>query len=907
MKPLFSRADLLRVAVSVGAEGLAAIAEAHGFERVEPEPEPEPPQPPAKPGASGTKGEDAAPLLPPPYWQPRSIVFDAEDASERRESAASAAGEAAEAAGHARGSEASSPASPPLSPWRRLGPLLQEALMGEHYGRRVDLPKLVRRIAEGRQLGRLPRRRRRVWAPLEVLVDRPLRLAPFWSDQSAVVRELDRVLGRDAVVVRVLTNGTASAPDDAGWRRRSGRAGVPVLALTDLGWYAGEAEQSAWLRWARRARAANQRLVALAPVPRSRWTTALARAWRAIPWERPAPGAGRDGDGTREERVDRLLVRVAPAMRIERGLLRTIRRVLPRAEADVGIEADLWVHPVLGDIFPGYRVIDAGEVDGLRRRFAAEVDPEEQARVLSALRAWHWTRELLPEVWHLEALALERILGSGAARQAGITAADVERADGFMSGLFHELEEAGDDADAAEVLRRWCLVVREQVPRTLWDPATRAGAALQRIAFRVGGVDVPDADPRLREGRDQEPAPAPRDVQLFQVGGALVSALPDPPGVGSLVATIVAARPRLALASAVVDEGWLDLAGAGEHLSAPPRGAIELRTDRSTLRLEPITKPSWARAIGRDGYGLWAELFVKGVAYRMRWIPPGRFVMGSPEGEPGRYKDEGPQHEVTITRGFWLGETPVTQALWEAVMGENPSHFKTPDRPVEQVSWEDCQGEGGLMERLHRALDPEEGVGGEDLGRFRLPTEAEWEYACRAGTRTATYAGAIELLGERNAPVLDAIAWYGGNSGVEYDLDDGYDSSEWSEKQHEHSKAGTRRVAQKLANAWGLHDMLGNVWEWCMDYADLASGYASEPQQDPSGPATGERRVYRGGAWSTAARDVRAACRLARAPGDRDGDLGLRLARDQGGPVGPEGPGGPDPEGRESPEGQERG
>ncbi len=174
----------------------------------------------------------------------------------------------------------------------------------------------------------------------------------------------------------------------------------------------------------------------------------------------------------------------------------------------------------------------------------------------------------------------------------------------------------------------------------------------------------------------------------------------------------------------------------------------------------------WAERLTLDQHGLCAEV----AGFRLRWIPAGEFLMGAPEDEEEREGNE-PQHPVRISRGFWLGETPVTQAQWLDVMGANPSHFRNgedwPSRPVEQVSWDDCQG---FLERLPDGLT------------WRLPTEAEWEYACRAGTTEARYGQ------------LEDVAWFGVDS--------------------------TMLVATKAPNPWGLYDMLGNVWEWCADHTE---------------------------------------------------------------------------------------
>lgn len=287
---------------------------------------------------------------------------------------------------------------------------------------------------------------------------------------------------------------------------------------------------------------------------------------------------------------------------------------------------------------------------------------------------------------------------------------------------------------------------------------------------------------------------------------------------------------------------------------------------------QPLTDgnpPPWASGWGQDRFGIFVEFSVRStdeaiVTQRMRWIPPGTFTMGSPEDEPGRFDNEGPTHEVTISSGFWLCDTPCTQGLWNAVMDDNPSNFVDELRPVEQVDWHDCQK---FMQRLEDRVD---GL------TLALPTEAQWEYACRAGTRTATYAGEITILGANNAPVLDKIAWYGGNSGVDFDLEGGSDSSVWSEKQYDYQHAGTRKVAQKEPNRWDLYDVLGNVWEWCDDGRRT---YSEATVEDPREPVDeGALRVVRGGGCDSGALHVRSASRGAIEPGIRVFYLGFRCA-----------------------------
>ena len=290
----------------------------------------------------------------------------------------------------------------------------------------------------------------------------------------------------------------------------------------------------------------------------------------------------------------------------------------------------------------------------------------------------------------------------------------------------------------------------------------------------------------------------------------------------------------------------------------------------ASKRMTGVTLPNWISGWGQDEFGIFVQFSLPtGDKYwdyvdeRLRWIPAGTFMMGSPDSEAGRYDDEGPQHKVTISRGYWLMDTPVTQQLWEHVMGDKPSRFVDPHRPVEQVDWHRCTE---FCESLSKLVG----------ASLQLPTEAQWEYACRAGTETSTYAGEMKIIGERNAPILDEIAWYGGNSGVDFDLDDGWDSSDWPEKQFKHESAGTRKVAQKRSSDWGVYDMLGNVWEWCRDGQRK---YTDEAVTDPTGSLDeGSFRVFRGGGWLGLAQFVRSAYRVGHPPGHRRRSLGFRCA-----------------------------
>jgi formylglycine-generating enzyme required for sulfatase activity len=242
----------------------------------------------------------------------------------------------------------------------------------------------------------------------------------------------------------------------------------------------------------------------------------------------------------------------------------------------------------------------------------------------------------------------------------------------------------------------------------------------------------------------------------------------------------------------------------------------------------------------------------------MIWIAPGCFQMGSPSSESGRDDDDEMQHRVTLTRGYWLGKYEVTQGQWQAVMGNNPSSFKNAgsNAPVEQVTWEDAQAFCRKLTQKERA------VGRLPSGyEYTLPTEAQWEYACRAGATTA-------------------YGW-GNEEGGLYQYGNYCDSSntdglDWQDKSHNDGYDKTAPVGRYKPNAWGLYDMHGNVWEWCYDWYDGKN--SSGAITDPKGPASGTYRVFRGGCWLNYSDGCRSADRSCFAPSDRCYNLGFRLA-----------------------------
>jgi len=300
-----------------------------------------------------------------------------------------------------------------------------------------------------------------------------------------------------------------------------------------------------------------------------------------------------------------------------------------------------------------------------------------------------------------------------------------------------------------------------------------------------------------------------------------------------------------------------------------------------------------ARVSGRDPAPgeAWNLPLPGGTKLELRWIPPGAFTMGSPETESGRKADEDPTTRVTLTRGFWLGRTLVTVGQWKQVTGldlraqlshrirdetlwdlggqrqplrdlmrwsleADPATYlanEEDDLPMYFVSWNDA------MEFAAKLTAQERAAGRLPEGyEYNLPTEAQWEYACRAGTATPTYAGT-------NAPeVLSQLGWFDRNSAEGY-----------SGRRIGPTKSGPRAVGLKAPNAWGLYDMYGNIWQWCRDWY---GPYPGGDVTDPTGPATGPGRVNRGGSFGSGANSLRSATRASNPQPEASAYRGFRIA-----------------------------
>lgn len=641
--------------------------------------------------------------------------------------------------------------------------------------------------------------------------------------------------------------------------------GTRVLLLSDVGALGAQPAMHAWAEFARHLSQHGAQPVVWAPLAPRQIEVELTR-WADVFCLQPAGGLRRQRGriATDEQRRlernrlaalrEQLLARMAFCVRAEPALLRALRGVSADDAAEPALEALVWARqPVVQDSSVS-RAVSAEYVETYRQAFAELAAAEQLAALEVALHihAWRGRATEAAEVLIWQAHARPEAQDGCAPR--------IDEAQRWFAAFSERATRTGsvDQQTRQYTLdllarngadQRW-VAANSQWLSPLWlatgerqsPPALGAEHLAQAVAART---DLTEVDCQLGVsdeglmlwGAERPAGPghsrlgSPLQIKRLQVSdaGGKSTRLLDP----------AAGVQRIATAEAF----------------AGPAGALTLVAGRHRYLVSRIERPEWADEIGRDGFGLYADVLLPvepraapdsppAILFRMRYIEAGHFLMGSPLSEGMRSEKERPQHEVTLTQAFWLADSTCTQALWQAVMGNNPSSFRAgkgggAQHPVEQVSWDDVQR---FVQRLEEVLSG---------AVVSLPSEAEWEYACRAGTCTPFAFG-------------DSIS----TDEVNYDGREAYDK-----RGSVVYRAATVPVRSLPSNAWGLYEMHGNVWEWC------AAGLSDYTARAETFPRTHERgsRVSRGGSWYNFGRAARCAAWLRLESSYCDDHVGFRF------------------------------
>ncbi|WP_320005672.1 formylglycine-generating enzyme family protein [Maridesulfovibrio sp.] len=852
----------------------------------------------------------------------------------------------------------SSPPPPfsPISPWAKLWPIIKKALHGRKKSRQPDVVKAVRMLARGDFLLDIPLKESNVWAPFsQILVDVHLRLFPFWNDFHMVVNGVSDLVSKSGLKTHFIRFGPL---EDAINHERMeyyplqiDPYGAPLLILSDLGAYGADSDREDWCKFGRMLHKQGIDPIVLTPVPERLWDDRHKHLYRMICWDDSMPcatdGLSKLGLPPTAESVLKLC---SSALRIEPGLLRKVRRILPGT--DVGIEGLVWNHPDVSNTYLSCSIRAEKTTDyqdGLcsiqkeARRLASDLSLVVDSvfdRVFKAIRDYHTA---LPAEVRLEEQLTQHALKlccTDANKCSGKNPSALPEDLRHYLGWLKEGAVCFEDTDS-ESVQDW---IRRMGMRQNKSVLNVHGADYLKSAVANAFKDLPKDQPfpeiieedDVKKARGEDPVPS-QIWEGLQYGEQLVfrkktsrsSAVRGEVPLFSFSAqerlTLLAGEkednfelkegllyPLDNLSKIVISSSkeecvlisdlkpeWAESIyrdATGLYATLPlndseikhvfPSGLglvqgnsyVGVHTDNSdqmvrlndikqsghssvdsiekgswinisqweNIRESGIPVPPWAETFGFDQYGLYAELNIAGITQRMRWIQPGTFTMGSPEDEPERFDSE-IQHKVTLTEGFWLADTACTQELWEKVMHNNPSYFKGDAQlPVDGVSWNDCQE---FIQTVNGKLN---GL------KLRLPTEAEWEYACRAGTETPFSFGENITTKQVN---------YDGNNPYKNGV-----KGEYREK--------TVAVNKLPCNQWGLFQMHGNVWEWC---ADRYGEYEQESVKDPKGPADGVNRVLRGGSWFYYGWLVRSANRSRSTPDVRSDDIGFRFSLGQKG------------------------
>ena len=755
------------------------------------------------------------------------------------------------------------PSLEPLVAWVRLLPVLRQSLSERQIQPRPDINKLVKRLAKGEQIHALPKRERQVWAAQAILLlDSPTRLNGLNGDYAWLEQALGLARGKVGLVSATLLDLTTRRVIINNQEQILLLSpATPVFILSDLGVYEASGQVSRdWLNFGRWLHQQACHPYVLLPAPPRYISDALSRCFQVISWDRfsslqvlSPTGLSREQIHTTQQAdtvmAERFLELLSVAVEVEPRLLRALRYQLPHPQP-LGVAAELlaWNYP---------------EVERLTTHLEFKPEYSEQCR--AALQERLQQQPELAKAFYqrvtcqlanqflLDYSTAVSLCAVGAEPQDAQVIAAERYLQQFILAVHTKSEQRGLAYQGQYLLAQQpdTLKGEKAYYSSLWAILSRCHAS---TASRPAWLNHQAANAFLVSTGGIQTYHLVQVGEWFYLGTEAALQALQPIGFKLAFYPLASIRTAQQLVieqrAEVLLDHYLSVSDCLQFSPSPEPWQLHIGGECWTLA--GLARPAWAGAVqcdasgmqlaieptGADELGDYFDLVFQNIPQRFRYIPPQTFLMGSPADEEGRSSDE-TQHSVTLTQGYWLADTTVTQALWQAVMGENPSHFKGKQLPVEQVSWEDAQAFIQTLSQAFPALT------------LRLPTEAEWECACRAGTTTAfAFGGKAELSWER---VNYSGAWDASNI-----------------------KGSIKPVKTYPPNAWGLYEMHGNVWEWCEDW--YASDYGAEPQTDPRGADSGELRVLRGGSWFSGGRGCRSALRDWDVPASRRYGIGFRFA-----------------------------
>ncbi len=753
-------------------------------------------------------------------------------------------------------------AAEPLLTMARLIPLLHNGLGQKRKGNNLDLSRLSSQLAKGKALKRLPYLPRQVWSQrVQIIVDARLDLEPYWLDFEFIVDELKKRLGQEAVsAIRFdedsMTHEQAyclpyPARSNDSWHRWQEPADdVAVLILSDL-------NAKHWRYLSKRLQARSAPMLTLSPSRNTPNDVNLcqhlkpnplndSQAVRRHPYQK---GFTLPELSETKRREIFALLSVLPL--IDTALLRRLRKELQWGGSE--LEHFIWRHNDVVD--NGLGIYFPKETAENYRQYYPN-DTEQFWKIVNEHHATAFQGLKCLEGLNKHAMQPNKLLDENIKR------------------YYHYLVTRLNTEQTNSALQAQAQTVIALTPNCILD--TRISPLLHRIAAL--SHNETQRQQLLNQGYDLYELEANKSNIKTQVlwhivqqgqGRFCVQTNAQPLSIATLSTKHTPVQRNAEDKQHIIQDGQVFTLNEAETVN------IETETDQ--LQLKAIKKPDWASRLwrdtqglfvsvnwrgkhhtlpwritehcdwawkppfGKDDYGIYADLTINKVSQRFRWIESGSFLMGSPSDEPERLGSE-TQHKVTLTQGYWLADTACTQALWLAVMGNNPAEFKgNKNNPVEQVSWNEVQD---FLNKLNQLIP--------DLNAY-LPSEAQWEYACRAGMTTPFSFGDTITPEQVN---------YNGN----------YPYGDIKKGRY---RKRTTPVTSLPPNGWGLYEMHGNVWEWCDDwYAD----YSSEAVTNPKGANEGTSRVLRGGSCFNFARLTRSAFRNSLTPFSSYYGIGFRFA-----------------------------